>query len=305
MERRLRKERNRLRLLTDVIQYWKDGRSEWYLGHQMKFYNGTGSEVEKFRQDIEEEVFNILKTRYEKLLKEHSQRLDEIEERIWEEAKFENVENRLWSMLDTWEKMYPESVKKKHALQKLAGDGQNVHTRIVTKQTNTSMDIINSTTVPKGQRTTDEIITHWSNSLGLDWQDINTVYLDMLEWGAKTTIYKPDDYYYRKTLRGLWALIKTYSGDEFKEILKRLFEECQESVGMCGQGHITRLCNVLVGFHSAFLTVQSSMEQFQTKIAALAADESLSTQTKLKEATVLLDEYDIPDNQRQAWIDAF
>jgi hypothetical protein len=207
-------------------------------------------------------------------------------------------------MLDSWEKAFPWSVKKKLGLQKLADDEQNVHTRFVIKQTNTSIDIINKSSIPKKQRTIDEIVTAWVQILELPWSEINDIYLDMEIWGKKEKIYTDKDYLYRNTLRGLWALIKTYEGETYKELLKRLYEECKESLQMCGQGHITRLANVLVGFHESFLSPQSNRMLFQDKIASLAADTSMSLDVKIKETVLAMDEYQIPEGERSAWIDA-
>jgi len=236
MERRLRKERDRLRWFTDILKHWKDGRSEWYLSIEIGFYEKkfrvSQDGIAKFRFDLEETAFQTLKERYEKQLKEGTRFLDQIEQDIWNDARFENVENRLWSLLDTWEKKFPSAVKRKNGLQKLADDEQNVHTRIVVKQTNTSTDIINKTLVPKNQRTIDEILTAWIQILKLPWSEINDVYLDMEIWGKKEKIYTDNDYLYRNTLRGLWALIKTYEGSIFRELLKRLYEECKESLEM-------------------------------------------------------------------------
>ena len=308
MERRLRNERDRLRWFTDILKHWKDGRSEWYLSSEIVFYERryhiSESGIAKFRADLEEEAFQILKERYEKKLKEGTRLLDEIEQDIWNDARFESVENRLWSMLDTWEKKFPLSVRKKNGLQKLADDSQNVHTRVVIKQTNTSIDLINKTAIPKKQRTIDEIVTAWVTVLEKPWDEIRDVYLDMEEWGKQEKIYADKDYLYRNTLRGLWALIKTYEGDTFKELLKRLYEECKESLEMCGQGHITRLANVLVGFHESFLSPQSSKEMFQDRIAALAADLTLSLEEKIKMTVKAMDEHQVPVAERAAWIEA-
>ena len=308
MERRLRNERDRLRWFTDILKHWKDGRSEWYLSSEIVFYERryhiSESGIAKFRADLEEEAFQILKERYEKKLKEGTRLLDEIEQDIWNDARFESVENRLWSMLDTWEKKFPLSVRKKNGLQKLADDSQNVHTRVVIKQTNTSIDLINKTAIPKKQRTIDEIVTAWVTVLEKPWDEIRDVYLDMEEWGKQEKIYADKDYLYRNTLRGLWALIKTYEGDTFKELLKRLYEECKESLEMCGQGHITRLANVLVGFHESFLSPQSSKEMFQDRIAALAADLTLSLEEKIKMTVKAMDEHQVPEAERAAWIEA-
>jgi len=126
----------------------------------------------------------------------------------------------------------------------------------------------------------------------------------MNEWGSKATIFIENDYMYRKMIRSLWALIKTKTGEIYLEILKRLWEECLESVGMCGQGHISRLANVLSGFDSNFISSVSIMERFREQISDISTKD-LSIEDKIKEANFIMDEIDMPLEERQTWIDAF
>jgi hypothetical protein len=224
----------------------------------------------------------------------------EIEWSIWNDSRFEGVEGRLWSMLDHWESIY--KTEQGTDLQMLVNDSQNVHTRIVTKQTDTSMAVLNATVIPSGQRTLDEILEVWMASRS--WETCRPVYDDMLHWGKKSTIYAKGDYLYRKTLRALWALIKSYKGPLYEELVKRLWEECHESLEVCAQGHITRLANVMVGFHDAFLSPQSEKEQFQNAMATIA-NKDVATDTKITEAQILMDSYGIAESERSAWLDAF
>ena len=284
---------------------WEHKRSEgllyWYIEI---FAKRIGEDFNIFKLSIEDYIVNVLKEKYEKRLKIKHSTLEQIEEDIWKDAIFENVEIRMLSFLDIWEKKYPASVSEKKELQKIAGDKQNVHTRVINRQTKQYMDIINSITVQKNQKTTDEIVTAWLSIEGMTWSKVNTVYLDMIEWGKTDTIFSKDDYLYRKVLRSLWSLIKTHTGEIYIELVKRLWEECNESVGVCGQGHISRLANVLVGFNSKFISPQNIMERFQEQIAEISGKE-ISVKDKISETILIMNEIEMPLEERQVWLDAF
>jgi len=93
--------------------------------------------------------------------------------------------------------------------------------------------------------------------------------------------------------------------DETKiELFKRTFEECFESVGMCCDGHISRICNVLVGFDETFAPPVPFGELLQSKMASIAAAD-ISTDEKIQQAVAFFNEHNVPESERSAWLDAF
>jgi xanthine/CO dehydrogenase XdhC/CoxF family maturation factor len=125
---------------------------------------------------------------------------------------------------------------------------------------------------------------------------------DVEHWYALTLCRKEADCLYKRTLDGLWAMIK--ASEHKEELCKRLKEELTESVGMCCEGHLSRLCNVLVGFDDAFTTVISKGELLQKKMSEIAALE-VTTRTKKMRAKAVLKELAIPVAEHSAWLDAF
>lgn len=178
-------------------------------------------------------------------------------------------------------------------LQRIADDGQNVHTGHVNKQTNESLQRLMETPVPPSQNTLAEI---WK------FAKKKRVQTDMKKWYGVETCRQEKDWLYKKTLDGLWARIKASSHKD--ELTKRLVEEATESVGMCCDGHIARLCNVLVGFDDLFVPQISTGEALQQKISAIASLD-ISVEEKVGEAWTVFEELAIPMEQREAWIDAF
>jgi hypothetical protein len=97
----------------------------------------------------------------------------------------------------------------------------------------------------------------------------------------------------------------SHPSEEVKhELNKRVFEECFESVGLCCDGHISRLCNVLVGFDDAFEPPVAFGEVLQNKMAALFALD-IPTDEKLAQAIAFFNEYAVPEAERTPWLEAF
>jgi hypothetical protein len=115
----------------------------------------------------------------------------------------------------------------------------------------------------------------------------------------------PGDFLYKRLLDGLWALVQRTSDPELREELRcRVAQEVMESKGMCCEGHISRLVNVMVGFDDAFKPAVSTGELLQNKMAAIAAKE-LETELKQAEARSVFAELGIPEAEQAAWLEAF
>ena len=184
-------------------------------------------------------------------------------------------------------------------LEAFAQDRQNVHTTAVTQQTRTGMDILLETPVASDQDTLKEIESVWEQSRT---RSLRMVLADMRQWYNVQTCRTEDDWLYRRTLDGLWSYIKVSPAKD--ELIERLWEECYESVRMCCDGHLSRLCNVLCGFQEEFKPQVSVGELLQQKIAMIAEKE-ISVEEKVGEAWVVFEELAIPIEQREAWIEAF
>lgn len=190
-------------------------------------------------------------------------------------------------------------------LARLAADNQNVHTRQVTEQTNKATEKLLAVKVPETQQTEKTLALVWLGGLDVAHNKYLRVATDINKWFNTKDCRSPNDNLYRKMLRGLVALIGSEKDDERKtELYRRCWEECYEAVGMCCEGHISRLCNVMVGFDESFEPPVSFGEILQSKMAAIAGMD-VSEEDKRKQATAFFDEHNVPQEERAAWLDAF
>lgn len=302
MQRRLRNESIRLRAFTSAIYEWSNSpnASLYNSYYMLKKYQARVSlqEYINLLQDIADEKFNIVYARIDERLKNGTLTVNDIGEEIVGVDVDQNVMDRLFNQIYYWRNLYIDNSVQ--SLKKLAMDTQNVHTEVVNKQTQSSLDLLEHIIVNRSQRTLDEIATIWSFNPSIA-KRLTPVYNDMKYWADKSYVINPDDYLYRKTLRGLWAKIKSFDNDLRISLTQRLWQECEESVGMCAQGHLSRLANVLVGFDDNFKSPQSPMIAFQDAISHIASSD-LSSMAKQSKALALMDEISMPEDKREAWL---
>jgi hypothetical protein len=189
----------------------------------------------------------------------------------------------------------------------LARDNQNIHTAVVAQQTNAGVEKLLSQHVPADQQTLMEIWNMWTSTSQQKHNPRGALQLfaDMLTWYETRDCKMPGDFLYKRLLDGLWALVQRTSDPELREELRcRVAQEVMESKGMCCEGHISRLVNVMVGFDDAFKPAVSTGELLQNKMAAIAAKE-LETELKQAEARSVFAELGIPEAEQAAWLEAF
>jgi hypothetical protein len=191
-------------------------------------------------------------------------------------------------------------------LARIARDTQNVHTRHVSDQTNRSVELLLATPdVPEHCRAHELLAAVWLNLRIASWAHVRRTIDDMVYWRDRPTCKITNDWLYRKVLHGLFMRIyRMPEGDIRKEIWKRFYQECEEAVGMCCEGHISRLCNVLVGFEDEFKPPVPFGELVQAKMSAIA-EMDVSMEDKVKLAMAFFDDHKVPLEARTAWLDAF
>ena len=193
-------------------------------------------------------------------------------------------------------------------LHRIALDGQSVHTTPVTQQTNAATDKILAEE-EKMTETDQEtlagvhaVLAKASCEGTMPTKVLVKIQKDIAHWYDVVTCRTDCDYLYRRTLRGVWSLIR--SSNHFDDLCQRLLQELNDSLSTCCEGHISRLCNVFVGFDDAFVPTQTVGEMLQQKMAEIAAKECC-VEEKVGHAWAVFEELKTPLVERSAWIEAF
>lgn len=193
-----------------------------------------------------------------------------------------------------------------HGLGRLAEDRQNVHTVPVSRQTNLYTEKLFEKAGDDRARYArpERFIAHWLDNDFVDLAKIAPLATDMSRFYSLKMVRETNDYLYRRVFNAVAKLIAEVPDKERrKEMSKRLFEECWESVGMCAEGHLTRLCNVFVGFDDAFAPSVPVAELLQQKIGAISVME-ISVEEKLRLAVEVFSELKVSEAEQVPWREA-
>ena len=202
--------------------------------------------------------------------------------------------------------VFPPPAPRAAGLAALARDAQNVHTTVVVEQTNKGLEkLLEASKSEKHRHSPEWFAARWLLRGYGNWNSVQRIVNDIQQWYNVASCKTTNDYLYRRVLDGLYATITSTKDMELRaELFKRTFEECHESVSMCCEGHISRLCNVLVGFDDAFTPPVPFGEILQNKMSAIAALE-VETEEKVRQATAFFNEFAVPEADRAAWLQAF
>jgi hypothetical protein len=182
-------------------------------------------------------------------------------------------------------------------LARFVQDNQNVHTVAAVQQTKDVVDRVLRIAVPEDYRspslkTMGEIVLSCPMTKKAA-QQFTAKYCmdeDIYEYGAGI---------YARVADSVWQYIKN-SPD--KESLCRIFaDEMSDSIGMCAQGNLTRLCNVLAGYLEG-VNMQSQAEKLQNKMARIAELENAAE--RLAQGRSVLRELNVPAVEWNNWLDA-
>ncbi len=184
-------------------------------------------------------------------------------------------------------------------LGRFANDRQNVHTA----ETNMMLRDVETRLVEAtpAQHVIHEIRWCWFE-LGVGTSQVrNTVLADVEHWYATEYVRVPGDFAYKNMLDRVWGLIKKSRHREDME--KRLWEEALESVGMCADGHLTRLANAVQGFDESdapVLEVPKS-ERLQTAMAQIS---ELDPGERESAARRIFAELGMDEDAQRPWLEA-
>lgn len=248
--------------------------------------------------DLCDFMVSHLQERYEGMLIRKKISLEKIRELV-NNQPINNVYWRIIDMVNIWAMRIAGPVEN---LGKVAIDTQSIHSVSATRSTNDGIFILEKQEVPSGQKTLDEIRETWLKRFNPE--QVERLIRDMKDWGSRAQVMDKKKNLYKSVLRGLWAKIKSFDLELQAELVRRLFEECSEALGMCADGHVGRLVNVLIGFDEQFKSNISPKEYFQNNMALIAMSE-VPLAFKIDQAKRLMDEVDIPQEERATWLEAF
>jgi hypothetical protein len=184
-------------------------------------------------------------------------------------------------------------------LAEFAADAQNVHTARTVNATKEMVAIILSIPVPdeykwngrECSKTPGEIIMTCRLTPKAAWQMT-------AKYCQDESIYDLGRGIYGQVLDGVWQYILNSS--DKTDLCRCLKQEMEDNIGMCAQGNLSRLCNILAGYMEGIGSQESVAELLGRLMPKLMEIDDLGQ--RLTEAFKIMKDNNVPVREWKKWI---
>ena len=192
------------------------------------------------------------------------------------------------------------AVPNPNVLARIANDNQNVHTQLVVEQTKKNVAEILKIPVPelfkwqaaRLSMTYKSIIMFCHLSPKSTWQ-FSSMYC------SDATIYDLEPGIFGKVVDGVWQFIN--NSPDKKDLKKILSSELRDNIGMCAQGNLSRVCNVLQGYLDGIVQKESVSTILGREFPKLMELENV-VEREARGAAILR-EHQVPEGEWENWLE--
>ena len=263
---------------------------------QAQQYNNV---YERQQADIERTGINpdaVQDARREVQRQQHLARLRE-RQMVFEQEHQERL-NRRQREIEARNVRHEQRQAEERPLANFANDRQNVHTTAAVTQTLKIVNEILKIPVPEEykwnmksvSKTMSEIISECNLSPASAWQMV-------AKYCSDETIYDLVPGVYGKVLDSVWQYIKDSPDKE--DLKKILTSEMRDNIGMCAQGNLSRLTNILAGYVDCVVVEESIADKLGRMLPPLMDVNDIPR--RLNYAARIFKEVGLPNDQWEAW----
>ena len=226
---------------------------------------------------------------------ERRQRQREAREERWVEAAHEMYRGEIYLGGRAVVQLDPRN------LGEIAEDNQGVHTAEVVEHTKRLVELVRRVAVPEGYKWSPTEMSKTPYEIGMECRLSPAASSQMVtQYALDTAIYDIEPGIYGKTLDAVWSYVKTSPDKEdLKKIIK---QELEDNIGMCAQGNLTRICNILAGYIDGVGVKETKAELLGRLLAPLR--EIADERNRVRMARSVLDDHGVPQEEWDMWTDA-
>ncbi len=180
-------------------------------------------------------------------------------------------------------------------LERLANDNQNVHTsKVVDMVLETSKKLMK---LAKKKSTELDTMAYCFTKCKLSDKARHQM---ALMYYSELSIYNLKPPTYRLVLDGVWVFIDSRPKEVQEEIIGRLSQELEDNIGMCPQGNLSRLVNVLSGYMEGVgFKVEKSIQDLMLELRDIKNKEKRKVLCEK-----ICKDYKQTDEEKAAWLEA-
>jgi hypothetical protein len=179
-----------------------------------------------------------------------------------------------------------------------AADNQNVHTTLIVQKVKAMVKKILEIPVP------DEYLTDTLKTPGEIILQCNltkkAAQQMMSKYCEEVDIYDLGIGIYPCVLNSVWQYIK--NSEHTEDLKKILASEMQDNIGMCQQGNLSRLCNILSGYLDGLIVDTKSPREILGERLSQISQTNLNPVEMFLQARQALEELEIPQDEWDEWL---
>jgi len=182
-----------------------------------------------------------------------------------------------------------------------AEDPQNVHTVSAVEQTKKIVQLVLQIPVPEEYRWHAVNASKTPFEIGLECGISQKAAWQMMsQYAQAISIYDIEPGIYGKVLDCVWQYTK--SSPDKEDLCKIIRQELQDNIGMCAQGNLSRLCNILAGYLDGVAPPESIADKLGRLLPPLADIDD--PYDRFIRAVAILKENNVARNEWGSWLDA-
>lgn len=186
-------------------------------------------------------------------------------------------------------------------LQVFAHDPQNVHTTEAVNQTKEIIAKIRMISVPEDYRWNMSVTSKTPGEIIADCKlSVHASCQMLTQYSNDVAVYDIEAGIYGKVLDSVWQFVKNSS--DKNDLCRILKQEMEDNIGMCAQGNLTRICNIVAGYMDGVGQQESKSEKLGRLFAELAKMEDRTIREDSAK-DILVDNH-VPYEEWGAWLEA-
>jgi hypothetical protein len=185
-------------------------------------------------------------------------------------------------------------------LERFAADPQNVHTTDTVRQTKEIVERVRTIPVPEDYKWNTRVVSKTIGEIIAECQLTSHAAAQMFnQYVSNVAIYDIEEGIYGKVLDSVWQYIKTSPDKE--DLCKILKNEMTDNIGMCAQGNLSRICNILAGYLDGVGEQECLSERLGRLLSSVMSIESIIE--RVEKACNILKENNVPMDEWEVWMD--
>ena len=185
-------------------------------------------------------------------------------------------------------------------LANFVADPQNVHTTEAVQQTKDIVARVREIPVPEGYRWNTSVVSKTIGEIIADCQLTSHAAAQMFnQYVSSVAVYDIEEGIYGKVLDCVWQYIK--SSPDKEDLCRILKHEMIDNIGMCAQGNLSRICNILAGYMEGIGAQESLSERLGRLLPPLMEIDDVAE--RIRQACIILSENNTPPSEWATWID--